>query len=38
MHTPVEVIDPDDLEATADLLAAVACKVDAGDLGPDLGE
>ena len=32
MHTPVEVIDTDDLVATADLLAAFADR--AGDDGP----
>jgi putative aminopeptidase FrvX len=33
MHTPVEVIDPADLEATADLLGAVAARFDAAGVG-----
>jgi endoglucanase len=31
MHTPVEVVDTDDLDATVDLLAAFAAAAEAGD-------
>ncbi|MWG36188.1 M20/M25/M40 family metallo-hydrolase [Halomarina oriensis] len=34
MHTPVEVVDTADLDATADLLAAVGRRIETFDLGP----
>jgi endoglucanase len=30
MHTPVEVLDLDDLDAAIKLLAAVCCRIEAG--------
>jgi len=37
MHTPVEVVDPADLDATADLLGAVAVQAHQFEFEPDVG-
>ena len=37
MHTPVEVVDPSDLEATAELLGAVAAGAHRFEFEPDVG-